>query len=289
MVPSPEYDLVGCLESMWHFGRVNHAGSELDSDEKYQYDSVIDASATKSSPVFADPSAKISLTPQNLVQQGLQITRAVSASAQKETKSSSTSDSHDQHGAAEYSHPLYPLFRLLDEDSDGQVSLDEMHSLLRKLGKDEVSRSCLVSLIESVNPDIKPGPMAVDFSQFTTLYESLYGDEEAGAAAQEEDDELLDAFHVYDRNRDGFISASELATVLVELGLLAADAQDAIGPHVEKCQALIDRVDSDSNGLVDLQEFKAMFAMCSATSGRSCDSSATPTLNHHEASIVCRG
>ena len=34
-------------------------------------------------------------------------------------------------------HMLYPLFRLLDEDGDDHVSLDEMRSLLCKLGKDE--------------------------------------------------------------------------------------------------------------------------------------------------------
>ncbi|KAH7440465.1 hypothetical protein KP509_04G109000 [Ceratopteris richardii] len=66
------------------------------------------------------------------------------------------------------------------------------------------------------------------------------------------DEELIAAFHVFDRDRDGFISPTEPQTVLRSLGFLQASRLSA-------CVEMIERADQNGDGRVDLKEFKRMF------------------------------
>lgn len=142
----------------------------------------------------------------------------------------------------------------MDQNDDGEVTLEEMMSLLPKLGI-ELSRTCLVSLIQPLDHN---DDMSLNFREFTAFYESICATEfETDALlyppneAQVNSQDLLDTFNIFDKNNDGYISAAELAKVLRDLGLPE-------GKDLDKCQTLIDRVDKDGNGLVDLQEFKEM-------------------------------
>eukprot|EP00250_Pteridium_aquilinum_P006255 c16212_g1_i1 orf=111-1022(+) len=183
---------------------------------------------------------------------------------------------------------LHRLFDVLDEDGDGRLSLREMCSLVAKLSLSSSHSDDLLSLIHSTLLHCPQRQQSVlstllqyddlsslDFPQFTQLYASLFNaasqhcptSENPSHQSDEDvlDDELLDAFHVYDTNRDGFISADELAAVLLQLGLLpsasACDQHHGIDAHLGACQAYIQSVDLDGNGMVDLQEFKAMMHM----------------------------
>ena len=167
---------------------------------------------------------------------------------------------------------LQLLFAVLDEDGDGKLSLQEMCSLLAKLGMN-IHSDNLLSLIRSAVPSVNQHqPTSLDFPQFAQLYAFLFGTASQDFPTQNpahqddhdsDDDDLLHAFQVYDTNRDGFISAAELAAVLLDLGLLPATAHSrdhhrAIDAHLGTCQAYIQSVDLDGNGMVDLQEFKAL-------------------------------
>ncbi|XXG52028.1 hypothetical protein AAC387_Pa03g0453 [Persea americana] len=63
----------------------------------------------------------------------------------------------------------------------------------------------------------------------------------------DEEEDMREAFNVFDENVDGFISVEELRS----LGLKQ-------GKTVEDCRKMIRQVDVDGNGMVDFKESKLM-------------------------------
>lgn len=62
----------------------------------------------------------------------------------------------------------------------------------------------------------------------------------------DKEEELKEAFRVFDRNGDGFISASELRHVMTNLGEKLTD---------EEVEDMIREADLDGDGLVNYEEF----------------------------------
>ncbi|KAJ0985337.1 hypothetical protein J5N97_003693 [Dioscorea zingiberensis] len=63
--------------------------------------------------------------------------------------------------------------------------------------------------------------------------------------------ELEEAFYVFDRNEDGFISPSELWSVLRRLGFKE-------GVRLEDCERMISVFDENGDGRIDFDEFRNM-------------------------------
>ena len=59
------------------------------------------------------------------------------------------------------------------------------------------------------------------------------------------EEELKDAFAMFDKNNDGHISASELKTLLTSMGERLKD---------EEAQEFIDDADTNGNGTLELEE-----------------------------------
>ncbi|CAN1856391.1 Probable calcium-binding protein CML27 [Linum perenne] len=74
----------------------------------------------------------------------------------------------------------------------------------------------------------------------------LHSSSGASAAA-----ELHEAFDLYDEDKDGLISSSELHHVLNRLGMKCS---------MEECGRMIQGVDSDGDGCVSFAEFQKMMA-----------------------------
>ncbi|GLJ13284.1 hypothetical protein SUGI_0209600 [Cryptomeria japonica] len=89
--------------------------------------------------------------------------------------------------------------------------------------------------------------ICVRFGGFVHLYRSMFSNEDG--ELENESKDLIEAFRVFDRNEDGYISSTELQQVLSLLGLIAQG---------QNCQNMICRFDSDCNGLLDFMEFKNM-------------------------------
>ncbi|KAH7331447.1 hypothetical protein KP509_20G033900 [Ceratopteris richardii] len=82
------------------------------------------------------------------------------------------------------------------------------------------------------------------------------GDESKYATIQTHGDEdLVDAFNVFDKDRNGLISANELRSVLISLGF----SQEACA--IEACTAMIARVDKNGDAHVDLCEFTSLLRL----------------------------
>ncbi|CAL9135396.1 unnamed protein product [Musa textilis] len=151
---------------------------------------------------------------------------------------------------------LESIFSTFDKDGDGFITVKELEESLRRLGL-AVTDNEVTSMMERVDAN---GDGLIDLDEFRELYAELgrsqEGGHEKGLVAREEEEEtdLREAFDVFDGNRDGLITAEELAMVLKSLGLKQ-------GAKLEDCRDMIGRVDRDGDGKVNFDEFKKMMRM----------------------------
>jgi calcium-binding protein CML len=145
---------------------------------------------------------------------------------------------------------LRRIYDTVDENRDGKLTIEEIRGFLNKLGiqmSDEDVESIVGPLSTSDDGSLK-------FEQFILLYESLCQDIGLSTDHEEEaesPDHLMEAFQIFDKNGDGYISSEELQQILHSLGL--AQSKD-----LADCEEMICRFDLDSNGLLDFSEFKIM-------------------------------
>ncbi|MCO5556486.1 hypothetical protein L7F22_010035 [Adiantum nelumboides] len=155
---------------------------------------------------------------------------------------------------------LRRVFDTFDENKDGLLSLEELKGSFQKLGLESLNVHCLLHSIPVSNDQ----QGAVSHDDFVLLYQgssckqdiiNLNGNADSIECCQDdsEDDLLWEAFNVFDKDKDGFISPTELQSVLCNLGFEAAKELDA-------CIEMIRGYDRDGNGLVDFEEFKEMLS-----------------------------
>ncbi|EFJ17832.1 hypothetical protein SELMODRAFT_233632 [Selaginella moellendorffii] len=142
------------------------------------------------------------------------------------------------------------MFETFDENGDGKISCEELGNTMKKLGF-EMSRSELESMVVAVDND---GDGFVDFDEFLALYSNIYYDDQHHRARDGDEQDLREAFSVFDKNKDGFITVVELQAVLNSLGL-----RDG-GVKLADCRRMIKAVDADGDGQVNFDEFKRMMA-----------------------------
>ncbi|XAR68396.1 hypothetical protein NMG60_11003497 [Bertholletia excelsa] len=122
------------------------------------------------------------------------------------------------------------VFNKFDADGSGTISLTELIDVLKALGSytsdDEVKR-----MMEEIDTD----------------HDGLINWEEFSISAEE-------AFDLYDQDKDGNISSTELHQILNRLGEKCS---------VQDCTKMIQSVDSDGDGFVSFQEFKIMMSRSS--------------------------
>ncbi|XP_020595000.1 calmodulin-like protein 3 [Phalaenopsis equestris] len=139
---------------------------------------------------------------------------------------------------------LKRVFQLFDRNGDGSITKKELSDSLRNLGI-HIPDTELQSMIDKIDAN---GDGCIDIDEFGVLYETIM-DERGGDEDEEED--MREAFNVFDQNGDGFISVEELRSVLSSLGLKQ-------GRTVEACRQMIRNVDADGDGMVNFKEFKQM-------------------------------
>ncbi|CAI9771440.1 unnamed protein product [Fraxinus pennsylvanica] len=88
------------------------------------------------------------------------------------------------------------------------------------------------------------GDGCVDIDEFGGLYQTIMEE-------RDEDEDMREAFNVFDQNGDGFITVDELKSVLASMGLNQ-------GRTAEDCKKMITKVDVDGDGMVNFHEFKQM-------------------------------
>ncbi|RUS81187.1 hypothetical protein EGW08_011052 [Elysia chlorotica] len=139
--------------------------------------------------------------------------------------------------SAEEISDFQEAFGLFDRDSDGYITSDEVGVVIRSLGGivTDAEIKELVKQFEEKNN-------MIDFGDFLALMATVM-------VKRESSDELLEAFKVFDRDGNGFISAAELRHVMMNLGEKLSE---------EDVDEMIREADVAGTGQVDYTEFVKM-------------------------------
>lgn len=159
---------------------------------------------------------------------------------------------------------LTDSFKFFDRNGDGKISKEELGAVVRSLGQ-KVSDAELVQLMSDVDAN---GDGFIDLQEFIDLNaraiaescnnnqntngSSAAGVEENGVPAGSLEASLRSAFHVFDVDQNGFVSAEQLHCVLVGFGDETVSLED--------CRDMIQCVDADGDHMIDFREFKALMS-----------------------------
>eukprot|EP00029_Vermamoeba_vermiformis_P014570 TRINITY_DN9687_c0_g1_i1.p1 TRINITY_DN9687_c0_g1~~TRINITY_DN9687_c0_g1_i1.p1 ORF type:complete len:149 (-),score=62.21 TRINITY_DN9687_c0_g1_i1:62-508(-) len=126
-------------------------------------------------------------------------------------------------------------FALFDKDGDGSITTKELGTVMRSLGQTPTEAE-LQSYIKEVDAN-KNG--TIDFPEFLSLMAKKM-------ETQESEEEIRDAFKVFDKDNTGLISAAELRHVLTSIGEKLSD---------EDLDDLLKEIEVDESGNIAWQEF----------------------------------
>merc|ERR1719149_66521 len=124
-------------------------------------------------------------------------------------------------------------FSLFDKDGDGTITTKELGTVMRSLGQNPTEAE-LQDMINEVDAD---GNGTIDFPEFCTLMARKMKDTDS-------EEDLIEAFRIFDRNGDGTISAAELRKVLSNLGDKLQD---------EEIDDMIREADVDDSSSIDYE------------------------------------
>lgn len=105
-------------------------------------------------------------------------------------------------------------FTLFDKDNNGTISKQELSTVMRSLGLSP-SEQEVTDLMNEIDVN---GNKSIEFSEFLTLMSRQLKQNDSEM-------ELLEAFKVFDKNGDGYISSAELKHVLTSIGEKLSDAE----------------------------------------------------------------
>ncbi|XP_019418735.1 PREDICTED: calmodulin-like [Lupinus angustifolius] len=129
-------------------------------------------------------------------------------------------------------------FCLFDKDGDGFISIEELGIAMRSLDENPT--------IEELQFMMKEGDLdgkgTMEFGEFLNLMAIKIKE----TAAEEE---LKEAFRVFDKDQDGYISPIELMFVMRTIGVKVTE---------EELGFMVNQADLDGDGLIDYEEFVRM-------------------------------
>ena len=149
-------------------------------------------------------------------------------------KISMVNSANDEEKEAEYKE----AFSLFDKDGDGTITTKELGTVMKNLGQNPTEAE-LQEMIKEVDVD-KNG--IIDFPEFLSLMARKMKDTDT-------DEELKEAFDVFDRDGNGQISASELRQVMIHLVEKLTD---------EEIDEMIGEADLDGDDHMNFEEFVRM-------------------------------
>ncbi|KAL2323510.1 hypothetical protein Fmac_027889 [Flemingia macrophylla] len=128
---------------------------------------------------------------------------------------------------------FHEAFNIVDMDSDGFITVDELESIIQSLEGNPTKQE-----IREMMSEVDNGNGSVNFEVFLNIMGTTM--------KQNMTEELKDAFKVFDRDNDGYISATELRHVMMRLGERLTE---------EEVEQMIRVADMDGDGRVSYEEF----------------------------------
>ncbi|CAH9095493.1 unnamed protein product [Cuscuta epithymum] len=129
-------------------------------------------------------------------------------------------------------------FNFFDKDGDGCITIEELATVIRSLDHNP-SKEELQDMIDEVDTN---GNGTIEFSEFINLMAKKIKE-------TDEDEEIKEAFKVFDKDQNGYISASELRHTMINLGEKLTE---------EEVEEMIREADLDGDGQVNYDEFVTM-------------------------------
>ncbi|XP_005497364.3 calmodulin-like protein 3 [Zonotrichia albicollis] len=129
-------------------------------------------------------------------------------------------------------------FSLFDRDGDGCITTRELGTVMRSLGQNPTEAE-LQDMVGEVDAD---GSGTIDFPEFLSLMARKMRDTDS-------EEEIREAFRVFDKDGNGYISAAELRHVMTNLGEKLTD---------EEVDEMIKEADCNNDGQVNYEEFVRM-------------------------------
>ncbi|XP_055891286.1 neo-calmodulin-like isoform X2 [Biomphalaria glabrata] len=135
---------------------------------------------------------------------------------------------------------LRQAFQLFDKDGDGSISTEELGTVMRNLGQFP-SMDELNLMLREIDID---GDGTFSFEEFVQVMANVGGISEN--SEEDEEEELRQAFRVFDKSGCGYITPSDLRAVLQCMGEELTE---------EEIDEMIAEVDIDGDGRIDFEEF----------------------------------
>ena len=129
-------------------------------------------------------------------------------------------------------------FRLFDENNDGNIDEKELGNVFRSLGQ-HYTQAELAEMIAEIDSD---GSGVIEFNEFLQLMRRRMRDTDT-------EEEMVEAFKVFDRDGDGLISLTELKLVMKQIGENLTERE---------CEDIINAGDRDNDGKLNFDEFIRM-------------------------------
>ncbi|KAF2909356.1 putative calmodulin-like protein 2 isoform X1 [Oryza sativa Japonica Group] len=126
-------------------------------------------------------------------------------------------------------------FNLFDKDGDGTITSKELGTVMGSLGQSPTEAE-LKKMVEEVDAD---GSGSIEFEEFLGLLARKLRD--TGA-----EDDIREAFRVFDKDQNGFITPDELRHVMANLGDPLSD---------DELADMLHEADSDGDGQINYNEF----------------------------------
>mmetsp|Transcript_46194 Transcript_46194/g.122463 ORF Transcript_46194/g.122463 Transcript_46194/m.122463 type:complete len:156 (+) Transcript_46194:52-519(+) len=128
-------------------------------------------------------------------------------------------------------------FAVFDKEGDGVITLKKLGNVLRALGQNPTEAELITMLND---PELEnENENEIDFPQFLSIMAEKMSDTSP-------EDEILEAFKVFDRSGNGFVSSAELRHVLTHLG-------ENLDDH--DIDEMIRSADEDMDGQINYEEF----------------------------------
>lgn len=129
-------------------------------------------------------------------------------------------------------------FFRFDTDHDGVINAKELGPVLRQIGQNPTE----AELQDMVNEVDKDGTGSIDFPEFLAMMAMKINEQNA-------EDEIREAFKVFDGDGNGFINRQELAIVMMNLGEKLT---------TDEISSMIEEADIDGDGQINYEEFYCM-------------------------------
>ena len=141
----------------------------------------------------------------------------------------------DNNSINEREKELKEYFDMFDRDKDGSINEKELGNILRSLGHDPTDQD----LSEMINEVDNNSDSKIEFDEFCKIMNNKLKQNDA-------EQELIEAFKIFDRDGKGLISENEFKHIMLSLGEKISE---------EELEEMMKKADPDKKGFVNYKQF----------------------------------